>query len=253
MKRHYRFLLKIIAGAGLSLISAQDPFVLDTSLTNVLPKSLTNSIQIADMNNDGTNDIILSGYDETRNGVFFDVINVQTDGTLLLGSQNSFITYSDTIAGIEPGVPVGGIGGVDLIDYNRDGWIDAFLQGSALKGTLINSNGNFNTSGIEYYSLTYSDGKWGDVNNDGTPDLFVMGVDESQDIILNDLYLNNGSSLTKDQTTIFPDLFNGSSSWGDYDNDGDLDLVICGQTADKTATVSRFYKNEPIPQHLLLF
>ena len=245
MKRHYRFLLKIIAGAGLSLISAQDPFVLDTSLTNVLPKSLTNSIQIADMNNDGTNDIILSGYDETRNGVFFDVINVQTDGTLLLGSQNSFITYSDTIAGIEPGVPVGGIGGVDLIDYNRDGWIDAFLQGSALKGTLINSNGNFNTSGIEYYSLTYSDGKWGDVNNDGTPDLFVMGVDESQDIILNDLYLNNGSSLTKDQTTIFPDLFNGSSSWGDYDNDGDLDLVICGQTADKTATVSRFYKNEP--------
>jgi hypothetical protein len=43
MKRHYRFLLKIIAGAGLSLLSAQDPFVLDTSLTNVLPKSLTNS------------------------------------------------------------------------------------------------------------------------------------------------------------------------------------------------------------------
>jgi len=76
MKQHYRFLLKIIAGAGLSLLSAQDPFVLDTSLTNVLPKSLTNSIQIADMNNDGTNDIILSGYDETRNGVFFDVINV---------------------------------------------------------------------------------------------------------------------------------------------------------------------------------
>jgi len=53
MKRHYRFLLKIIAGAGLSLLSAQDPFVLDSSLTNVLPKSLTNSIQIADMNNDG--------------------------------------------------------------------------------------------------------------------------------------------------------------------------------------------------------
>ena len=62
MKRHYRFLLKIIAGAGLSLLFAQDPFVLDTSLTNVLPKSLTNSIQIADMNNDGTNDIILSGW-----------------------------------------------------------------------------------------------------------------------------------------------------------------------------------------------
>jgi len=226
-------------------ILAQDPFVLDTALSNVLPQSMANSIQIADVNNDGTNDIIISGYDETRNGVFFDVINVQTDGSLLMGSQNSFITYSDTIAGMEPGVPVGGIGGVDLIDYNRDGWVDAFLQGSALKGTLINSNGTFNTSGIETFSLTYSDAKWGDVNMDGAPDLFVMGVDESQDIIINDLYLNDGTSLSKDQTTIFPDLFNGSSSWGDYDNDGDPDLIICGQTADKTASVTRFYKNEP--------
>ena len=58
MKRHYRFLLKIIAGAGLSLLFAQDPFVLDTSLTNVLPKSLTNSIQIADINNDGEVNIL---------------------------------------------------------------------------------------------------------------------------------------------------------------------------------------------------
>ncbi len=245
MKWYSRFLLNLAVGMGLSLLSAQDPFVLDTALSNVLPQSMANSIQIADVNNDGTNDIIISGYDETRNGVFFDVINVQTDGSLLVGSQNSFITYSDTIAGMEPGVPVGGIGGVDLIDYNRDGWVDAFLQGSALKGTLINSNGTFNTSGIETFSLTYSDAKWGDVNMDGAPDLFVMGVDESQDIIINDLYLNDGTSLSKDQTTIFPDLFNGSSSWGDYDNDGDLDLVICGQTADKTASVSRFYKNEP--------
>ena len=245
MKWYSRFLLNLAVGMGLSLLSAQDPFVLDTALSNVLPQSMANSIQIADVNNDGTNDIIISGYDETRNGVFFDVINVQTDGSLLMGSQNSFITYSDTIAGMEPGVPVGGIGGVDLIDYNRDGWVDAFLQGSALKGTLINSNGTFNTSGIETFSLTYSDAKWGDVNMDGAPDLFVMGVDESQDIIINDLYLNDGTSLSKDQTTIFPDLFNGSSSWGDYDNDGDPDLIICGQTADKTASVSRFYKNEP--------
>ena len=40
-------------------------------------------------------------------------------------------------------------------------------------------------------------------------------------------------------------MFNGSSAWCDYDNDGDLDLIICGQTADQASSVTRFYKNEP--------
>ena len=55
--------------------------------------------------------------------------------------------------------------------------------------------------------LTYSDGKWGDVNMDGAPDLFVMGVDESSDNILNELFINDGTYLEEDPSTIFPALF----------------------------------------------
>ena len=72
-----------------------------------------------------------------------------------------------------------------------------------------------------------------------------MGVDEYQDVILNRLYLNNGDQLTEDPSTIFPSLFNGSSAWGDYDNDGDPDLIISGQTASSASSVTRFFMNEP--------
>ena len=41
-------------------------------------------------------------------------------------------------------------------------------------------------------------------------------------------------------------LIYGEGRWGDYDNDGDTDLIICGQTADSSASVTRLYQNEPI-------
>ena len=81
---------------------------------------------------------------------------------------------------------------------------------------------------------------------DGAPDLFIMAADESQDVILNRLYVQQNGILVRDYNTIFPSLFNGNSSWADYDNDGDPDLIICGQTADSSASVTRLYQNEPI-------
>ena len=240
MKRHNRLLRNIAVGIGLSLLVAQDPFVLDSAGTGSITQSIANSIQVSDINNDGVNDIILSGYDSTRFGVFLDVMLGSSDGSLSQGYQTNFNTYPDTIAEY-----LGGIGGVDLADVNRDGWMDLYLTGSALSKLYLNSSGSFNvSSNLPSMSLTYSDGKWGDVNMDGAPDLFVMGV-TSSDQILNELYINNDTSLDEDLTTIFPSLFNGNSSWGDYDNDGDPDLIICGQTADKTASVTRFYQNEP--------
>ena len=242
MMRHNRLLSKIAVGMGFSLLIAQDdPFTLDSSLTNSIPQSISNSIQVGDMNNDGVNDIILSGYDSTRFGIFLDVILGSSDGTLSQGYQTYYNTYPDTIAEY-----LGGIGRIDIIDVNQDGRIDIYLNGSALSKLLINTGGSFNQSSVlDPMYLTYSDGKWGDVNMDGAPDLFVMGVDESSDNILNELFINDGTYLEEDPSTIFPALFNGSSEWGDYDNDGDPDLIISGQTADKTASVTRFYQNEP--------
>ena len=232
----------IFIGIFSSFINAQSPFALDTTLSNSLPQSISNSIQVADVNNDGLNDIIYSGYDETRSGLFIDVILANGDGSLSQGFQTNFITYPDTIAEY-----LGGIGNISLADVNLDGFIDIYVNGSARSKLLFNTSGSFSESSwLQNMSVTYSHGNWADANMDGKPDLFLMGVNEYSDNILNELFINQYDNLEEDPTTIFPSLFTGSNTWGDYDNDGDPDLIISGQTANPNSSVTRLYQNDPI-------
>ena len=243
MNTHYRYLRSLLVGLMLSILTAQDPFVIDSSLSNALPQSIANSIEIADVDNDGYSDIIMSGYDSTRFGLFIDVIIGNAQGSLGAGFSTNFITYPDTVAEF-----LGGLGNLDLSDVNLDGSIDIYLNGSAKSKLLFNSSsGYFSESPwLQNMSVIHSNGRWGDVNMDGRPDLFLMGVKQPADNILNELYLNTGTYLDEDPTTIFPALFTGSSAWGDYDNDGDPDLIIGGQTANPNSSVTRLYQNDPI-------
>ena len=243
MKWHKQNLRSILIWAALSFSNAQDPFVIDSSLSNSLPQTVANSIELADVDNDGYTDIIISGYDSTRSGLYIDVARGSSNGTLSQGYQTTFITYPDTIAEY-----LGGLGNMTLSDVNLDGNIDLYINGSAKSKLLFNSSSGYfsESSWLQNMSVTYSNAKWGDVNMDGRPDLFLMGVNEYYDNILNELFINTGNDLDEDPTTIFPSLFTGNSAWGDYDNDGDPDLIIGGRTANPNSSVSRLYQNDPI-------
>ncbi|MCI0540586.1 MAG: CRTAC1 family protein [Verrucomicrobiales bacterium] len=126
-------------------------------------------------------------------------------------------------------------------DYDNDGFVDlVILNNKAQAANLLyhnQGNGIFTRvltgaiatdPGAEYAS----GGAWGDYDNDGFPDLFVA-TDAAGP---NRLFHNNGDG-TFTKVTSGPMLSHpaGASSitcaWGDYDNDGYLDLFVSNRNA----------------------
>jgi hypothetical protein len=133
-------------------------------------------------------------------------------------------------------------------DYDNDGWLDFFsttIPGSAqqLHNNLFRNNrdGTFTsiTKGRIVTDLGAGAGcVWGDYDNDGFPDLFVAN---EVDAGLNFLYHNNRDGTFDRVTNGVWATDHGTCScgaWGDYNNDGYLDLFVAGFTGP-----NRLYRN----------
>jgi hypothetical protein len=71
--------------------------------------------------------------------------------------------------------------------------------------------------------------------------LLVTGSVNGSDYF-NLVYHNNGDKTYSQVNTLaFPGVQWGSAAWGDYDNDGDLDLFLCGNAA--SGKIAKVFKN----------
>ncbi|MBK7244699.1 MAG: VCBS repeat-containing protein [Saprospiraceae bacterium] len=120
-------------------------------------------------------------------------------------------------------------------DYDNDGLLDLYVARSG--GTLAtNKNLLFHNEGGNAFTKVLTGTpvtdafisrsvNWTDIDSDGDLDLFVTNENDQNE----SLYRNDGAGVFTKLTT-GPLLNDGgktmSSSWGDYDNDGDLDVFL---------------------------
>ncbi len=86
---------------------------------------------------------------------------------------------------------------------------------------------------------------WCDYNSDGYLDVFVTGVDFGGDFTHAELYKNYGdNSFVETNITLIPRVIYGDMSWGDFDNNGTLDLIYAGTTSGFSEdNITKIYKN----------
>ncbi len=187
-----------------------------TGDTIVRDKKPSDGATWADMDNDGDMDCFVVNWYNKNN---------------LLYSNNG----SGTFTQIFSGPPVNDFGYSETAawgDYDNDGFVDLYVTNSEVpkKNFLYHNNGNNTftkilTGAVVTDTDTSRCVNWTDIDNDNDLDLFVTNEGYQNEVI----YMNNGNStFTKltSGTLLNNGLSTMSGNWGDYDNDGDLDVFL---------------------------
>ncbi len=169
--------------------------------------------------------------------------------------QNNNNVYTDVNAQSGAGLQMPNGTGMSWVDFDNDGWLDIHAVGFNDPGTdwnvLLRNNGDGTFSdaqpgsGIPYNGESMGQ-HWVDWNNDGWQDFAQAAVRKHNDDFL---YVNNGNGTFTDVTVssgMLAQIEDGSSgaaaAWGDYDNDGWLDLCLTEVTVGSVKTLpNRFY------------
>ena len=129
-------------------------------------------------------------------------------------------------------------GGVLLIDYDRDGWLDIYFTNSPTVEMVLkrqkarsalyrnNRDGTFSDvtdkAGVAYPGYAMG-GAVGDYNNDAWPDIYVTCFGG------NVLYRNNGDGTFSDVTSragVADGRWSAGAAFGDFNQDGYLDILV---------------------------
>ena len=190
-----------------------------------------------DYDNDGDLDLVITGGNADSNPTAMIYENQRPPR-----GQRTFASIGAELTGVDSGASAWG-------DYDNDGDFDLAVagdDGSTRTTTIYENQGDGTFASLTSASLTgVNDGSiaWGDYDNDGDLDLVVTGDDTAGSSPTATIYENQGGGMFAPLTNAnLTGVSSGSSAWGDYDNDGDLDLVVTG--FDGNARTATIYENQ---------
>ncbi len=185
--------------------------------SGLLPPTLGTSHGCAwgDFDNDGRLDLLVG----KRSGGTSVIYHQRSDGTFELLSEAAFpAAFGDTV-------------GAAWGDFDKDGFLDVFLADLSGKNRLFKNHAGQSFTRVDDTPAAEAKSAvgvaWGDYDNDGHLDLFVANGG-NQD---NSLFHNVGGALIKvtDSTVCTGGGYSVGAAWGDYDNDGFLDLFVANR------------------------
>ena len=216
---------------------------INASLTGVY----ASSVAWGDYDNDGDLDILLAGLIGYPNGIYEPASHVskiyRNDGPAS-GPGWSFVDINASLKEIRSG-------SVNWGDYDNDGDLDILLTG---EDSTLHSNskiyrnveGNFADITASLQAVSYSSAAWGDYDDDGDLDILLIGNNLGN---FSNVYRNHGPLTAPswnfgDINASLIEANTGAVAWGDYDNDGDLDVLLTGATSSPPYHASKVYRND---------
>ena len=176
-----------------------------------------------------------------------DILSLTTGGLEIYRNDTDKFTHINNSLGLD-----GSSSEVVWGDYNNDNFLDILVANT--NGSKIFRNNFGTTSGFtdinanleKVYGASVA---WGDYNNDGAQDVLLAGQVPTNGTITR-IYRNqvyNDAGFADIGASIRGNEY-GSVDWGDYDNDGDLDILVTGdndntiyRNDDTTFTDTNFY------------
>jgi enediyne biosynthesis protein E4 len=224
-----------------------------------------------DFDRDGYLDLVVTNYVQFS---FDDVKKCELDGKpsycvqkayagmpLTLYHNNGDGTFTDVSERSGLAKLIGRALGVVAVDANDDGWTDLFVARDASPNLLLinQKDGTFRDVAVDSEVAYNSDGvaragmgvDAGDVNGDGKPDFVVTNFNDEY----HSLFVSSPSGLFDDKSVSsrLAEYTKPFVGWGihfiDYDNDGNLDLVIANGHINQAVEATRVdvkYKEPPL-------
>lgn len=134
-------------------------------------------------------------------------------------------------------------------DYDKDGDFDLLFTGSQISSQLADifenkggedfvKQGEINLSGVKSGSAV-----WGDFDNDNDLDILLSGYTIAYASgPISKIYQNKGNNtFTEFSNHSLINVGYSSNAWGDFDNDGDLDILLTGKNG---KFYSKIYENK---------